>query len=81
MRQPFVAGNWKMYKTVAETRHLVSELVPGMQAISGVEKVLCPPLLLSWQRARCWKELRLGWARRTCTGRTPERIRVRSLRR
>ena len=32
-----------MYKTVAETRHLVSELVPGLQAISGVEKVLCPP--------------------------------------
>jgi triosephosphate isomerase len=32
-----------MYKTVAEARHLVSELVPGLQAISGVEKVLCPP--------------------------------------
>jgi triosephosphate isomerase len=43
MRQPFVAGNWKMYKTVAETRHLVSELVPGLQAISKVEKVICPP--------------------------------------
>jgi triosephosphate isomerase (TIM) len=43
MRQPFVAGNWKMFKTVAETRHLVSELVPGLQAISGVEKVICPP--------------------------------------
>jgi triosephosphate isomerase len=43
MRQPFVAGNWKMYKTVAEARHLVSELVPGLQTILGVEKVLCPP--------------------------------------
>lgn len=43
MRTPFVAGNWKMYKTVAEARHLVSELVPGLQAIAGVEKVLCPP--------------------------------------
>jgi len=43
MRTPFVAGNWKMYKTVAEARHLVSELVPGMQAITGVDKVLCPP--------------------------------------
>jgi triosephosphate isomerase len=32
-----------MYKTVAEARHLVSELVPGLQAVSGVEKVLCPP--------------------------------------
>jgi triosephosphate isomerase len=43
MRKPFVAGNWKMFKTVAEARHLVSELVPALQAIQGVEKVLCPP--------------------------------------
>jgi triosephosphate isomerase (TIM) len=43
MRKPFVAGNWKMYKTVAEARHLVSELVPGLQSVDGVEKVLCPP--------------------------------------
>jgi triosephosphate isomerase len=38
-----VAGNWKMFKTVAEARHLVSEMVPGLQAVKGVEKVLCPP--------------------------------------
>ena len=43
MRKPFVAGNWKMYKTVAEARQLVSELVPGLQAVEGVEKVICPP--------------------------------------
>ncbi len=42
-RKPLVAGNWKMYKTVAEARHLVSELVPGLQTVSGIEKVLCPP--------------------------------------
>lgn len=43
MRLPFVAGNWKMYKTIAETRHLVSELVPGLAPVQGVEKVICPP--------------------------------------
>lgn len=43
MRKPLVAGNWKMHKTVAEARHLVSEMVPGLQAVSGVENVLCPP--------------------------------------
>jgi len=43
MRTPFVAGNWKMFKTVAEARHLVSELVPSLQSIAGVEKVICPP--------------------------------------
>jgi triosephosphate isomerase len=32
-----------MFKTVAEARHLVSELVPALQVIAGVDKVLCPP--------------------------------------
>ena len=43
MRTPFIAGNWKMYNTIAEARHLVSEMVPGLQAVKAVEKVLCPP--------------------------------------
>lgn len=43
MRTPVVAGNWKMFKTVGEARHMVSEMVPGLQAVKGVEKVLCPP--------------------------------------
>lgn len=43
MRKPFIAGNWKMHKTVAEARHLVSEIVPGLQSIEGIDKVLCPP--------------------------------------
>jgi len=32
-----------MFMSVAEARHLVSEMVPGLQAVEGVEKVLCPP--------------------------------------
>jgi triosephosphate isomerase len=43
MRRAFVAANWKMFMTVAESRHLVSELVPGLQAYSSVETVICPP--------------------------------------
>lgn len=43
MRVPLVAGNWKMNKTIAEARHLVSEMVPSLTAISGVDRVLCPP--------------------------------------
>ena len=42
MRRPFVAGNWKMNKTTAEARVLMSELLPGLSAIQGVEIVLCP---------------------------------------
>lgn len=42
-RKPLVAGNWKMNMTVADARHLVSEMVPGLQAKTGVDKVICPP--------------------------------------
>jgi triosephosphate isomerase (TIM) len=45
MRTPFVAGNWKMNKTVAEARLLIAEMVPALQAVKGVEKVLCPPFI------------------------------------
>ncbi len=42
MRTPFVAGNWKMNKTVAEARELVSVMGKELKNIKGVEKVLCP---------------------------------------
>jgi triosephosphate isomerase len=43
MRTPFVAGNWKMNKTVEEARLLVSEMGRALKEIKGVDKVLCPP--------------------------------------
>ena len=43
MRTPFVAGNWKMNKSVEEARLLVSEMGRGLKAVEGVERVLCPP--------------------------------------
>lgn len=45
MRTPFVAGNWKMNKTVAEARELVSVMGPDLKQVKGVEKVLCPPFI------------------------------------
>ncbi len=42
-RIPLVAGNWKMYKTIAEARQLVPDLVRGLATVEGVEKVICPP--------------------------------------
>jgi triosephosphate isomerase len=45
MRTPFVAGNWKMNKNVAEARALVAEMAPILRAVKGVEKVLCPPFM------------------------------------
>jgi triosephosphate isomerase (TIM) len=45
MRTPLVAGNWKMNKTVAEARDLVSTMSAKLREIAAVEKVLCPPFL------------------------------------
>jgi len=44
-RTSLVAGNWKMNKTAAEARDLVSAMSARLGAISNVEKVLCPPFL------------------------------------
>ena len=42
-RMPFVAGNWKMNRTVAEARDLVLKLSVPLREVATVEKVLCPP--------------------------------------
>lgn len=44
-RTSLVAGNWKMNKTVAEARDLVSAMSAKLREIANVEKVLCPPFL------------------------------------
>jgi triosephosphate isomerase len=43
MRRPLVAANWKMNKTVTETRILINELLQSLIAIQDVDMVLCPP--------------------------------------
>jgi len=43
MRKPFVAGNWKMNKTVEQASLLVADLLPGLQTIGKIDRVLCPP--------------------------------------
>ncbi|NLS79449.1 MAG: triose-phosphate isomerase [Chloroflexi bacterium] len=45
MRIPIIAGNWKMNTTVAEAAKLVQEMLPGLQAVSKVERVVCPPFV------------------------------------
>ena len=45
MGDPIIAGNWKMNTTVAEARELARRIRPGLDAIPGVEKVVCPPFV------------------------------------
>jgi triosephosphate isomerase (TIM) len=44
-RTRFIAGNWKMNKTVAEAEQFVGALLPRVAAVDGVEIVVCPPFL------------------------------------
>lgn len=43
MRVPLIAGNWKLNNTLAESRQLVADMLPGLAGITGVEKLVCPP--------------------------------------
>ncbi len=42
-RQPIIAANWKLHKTVAETRQFAEALKAGSTAIEGVEIVVAAP--------------------------------------
>jgi len=42
-RAPFIAGNWKMYKTVAEAEDHVAALLPRISSIDRVDVAICVP--------------------------------------
>jgi triosephosphate isomerase len=43
MRKPVIAGNWKMYKTAAETRAFFEKFRPLVENSTHAEVVICPP--------------------------------------
>jgi triosephosphate isomerase len=45
MRKPVMAGNWKMYKTAADTSVTIVKLAPLVAAASHVEVVVCAPFV------------------------------------
>jgi len=45
MRKPLIAANWKMHTTPAEAVTLVKQMLPELNAVSGVETLLCPPFI------------------------------------
>jgi triosephosphate isomerase len=42
MRQPLIAGNWKMFKTVRDSVAFVTELAGRLRDVTGVEVVVAP---------------------------------------
>ena len=43
MRKPFIAGNWKMNKTISEAEELVRSLKKMVSDVKSVEIGVCPP--------------------------------------
>jgi len=43
MRTPFIAGNWKMFKTVGEAAAFIRQLQPLVERVTGVDIVVAPP--------------------------------------
>jgi triosephosphate isomerase len=44
-RTPFIAGNWKMNKTVSEAEEFIAALLPRVSSVQGVDVAVCPPFL------------------------------------
>lgn len=42
-KKPFIAGNWKMYKTASEAVTLVQTIKAAVHMVSNVSIVVCPP--------------------------------------
>jgi triosephosphate isomerase len=42
-RTPFIAGNWKMHKTVAEAEAFIQALLPRVSTTEGVDVAVCVP--------------------------------------
>jgi triosephosphate isomerase len=62
MRTPFVAGNWKMFKTVAETVKYVKEFRNLVTSIEDVEIVLAPPFTALHAAAEAARNSNVGIA-------------------
>jgi triosephosphate isomerase len=45
MRLPMIAGNWKMNTTIAEAEQLVNTMLPELEKIGNVARVVCPPFV------------------------------------
>ncbi len=62
MRIPLIAGNWKLYKTEQEAISLVYGLIAPLEAVKGVEKLICPPFtaLSTVYKLLAGTEIKLG---------------------
>jgi triosephosphate isomerase len=56
MRQPLVAGNWKMHGSRAGNADLVRRLLDLLKPEARAEVLLCPPFVYLWETGRMLKD-------------------------
>ena len=61
-RMPFIAGNWKMFKTVQEATVFVKELRSAVRDVAGVEIVVAPPFTAVHAAAEAARNTQIGVA-------------------
>src|SRR5574337_1714466 len=66
MRKPVIAGNWKMYKTIAEAVEFVSKLKPLVAASAHCEVVVAPPFTALRAVAEAVKGTNIAVAAQNC---------------
>ncbi len=66
MRRPFIAGNWKMHKTVPQALELVEELRGLLEGEEGVEIVVAPPFTALYPVAQVLKGSVIKLAAQDC---------------
>jgi triosephosphate isomerase (TIM) len=62
MRTPFIAANWKMYKTVGEAVAFAKELRAAVKDVSDVEIVIAPPFTAIHSVAEALRNSNVGVA-------------------
>ena len=56
MKRPFIAANWKMYKTIAEALTVVASIRAGVHKATECEIVICPPFTALAAMGRALKD-------------------------
>lgn len=60
MRTPIIAGNWKMNKTADEALAFVRDIRNGLNSITAVDSVVCPPFVALPTVSEALKGTRIG---------------------
>ena len=77
MRRPVIAGNWKMYKTIAEAVDFIEKIKPVVEKADHCEVVVAPPFTALAGSGRGGERNRRSvWLPKTCIGTRKARIPV-----